>query len=428
MTGHTRRAVLGLLGCAALAGCSALSSDPVSERTELDGAALRGAVTGERIDGVGNPVEIGADYRHSIRGRAEDDLESVPDPLTAEDIPNAEVRDELGGFRERARNALDAAEEAAGAGDALNHLRDARKDAAAIAAGWAFTRGAFGPDDLADRRAALGEDAAAFAETWSYEGDDPVCATAVHAAIESRYRQATGEAAATFDREARVVPLAEAARETAGGRTALATARHLNERYRASLSDPTDYRATIEAAGDALAARIRERRRSLPEARDPDELVSDLEPRGIGWYAIENAARGAEERLGDASGPATRLSNAVGTLANIAAFESVLETLRSEPAAFDVTSAEQVAERRSAALTAIERARESERTALARRPLEAALGSVRYADRAIGRAADAESVAVERITLEVSYYVQAAAIARAAPDAAARAAAALADG
>lgn len=432
----SRRGVLALAGSALAAGCGGLGDLAGSDSPTIDGDDLRAAVAGDP-PAVPETVPVGIADAHldAAADRARDLLASVPHPLDAGDVPNEAARQHLSHVYERAESALDAAAAESSPFERLARLRRARGQARAAAAGWAAVEGDASFADLRAEAESIRSDVAAFRREWWYAGDSPVPAVVVHAATEDLVGSAVRRTGSVLDprRDRRETPVTvgERAESVEGARASLADARHLFERQVASTDDPSDLRAAFDAAGRSLADRVAERRRDLPDGdpHSPSSFVGrDVEDTPAGaaleyqWFRLDrDVERGRETgRL------ATVVVAALRTLADVRAFEALVRQVeRGEHRT--VADADDVRALREDAVSAVEAAAESGRSALTNAVLARVAERVEDADDRLADHADGDEMSVAWLARELGVYVQAAAVARAAPQASATVAEALRD-
>lgn len=421
----TRRSVLALAGAgaSALAGCPTLPGLGGGEgAVTLDGAALSAAVS-EPVPAVSDPLPVDVTDAHleASRSRAESALDSVPLPLSADELPNGVMRERLGQFAADAREELSRAGEATAVRERLDALRGARGNARRVAAAWAYTEGELTPADVRERAGAVTADAREFRDGWRYVGREPVRALLVHGAVEAWIESARGHPPPSdrWPGQVNAVTVGEAAGEVERGRAYLADVRHVGAQFRDSLADPASVRSTITAARRTLTDAVASRRRDLP-GRDV-EKVNDLVDADVAGTpagaALEDLHRslpdpGDLEPSGD---PATDVLRRFRDLATVGAFASLRDRIEGGER-FTVESVDDVRALRSATGAAVESAlADSADRRLARAALADYDEWVEYVDRDLGRYG--ETVEVDHLERELGTYVEMAAIARAVPDA-----------
>jgi hypothetical protein len=272
-----RRRVLRLAGSATvagltgLAGCNGLAPNSNDEPT-IESHALREAVSTD-VPAVPRrlPVAIESSYVDQSATSAQETLDVVPAPLTAAEIPNGEVREQVTEAYQRASDGLGQLAEQPTPVQKLATLEYAHRAAGSAAAGWEAVDTGYGFDELGREASALLDDLEAFRRRWRYVADDPITAVLVHAAVEHRVTdagQSTREARREMasDPES-VLAVSDAAGAVARARTNLADASYLYDRFRESLEEPRTVGDDLQAAVEALRRKLDDVRESLP---DPD--------------------------------------------------------------------------------------------------------------------------------------------------------------
>jgi hypothetical protein len=430
----TRRGALALGGATLLAGCGAVPNPLRPGPVELDGAALARVADRERptVDHP-LPVAVGDAHVADSRERAHAMLAVAPLPLTADDLPNGAMREEITERAEHAREHLAEAVQATGTRERLQLLAHARGPARAVEIAWVYIRGELTAADVRSARESVRDDLRRFRDGREYVGEDPVRAVVVHALVDEWLREADRHVSDTSgDDSSPVTPLTvgERAGEVEQARATLGDARHVSEQFADSLSDPRSLAATFADARDSLAETIDTRMADEPpeDAELPDLVDGggDLDGTVAGTALRELHGdlpyQGEFVPETDFSG---RILWQVETLAQIGGFE----TLRDRIAAGDhrpVESVEAVNEVRHAAVTAVEDAlAESADERLARTELASLASWFDYAGRHIDRRADDDPVELEWVVEDVGLYLQIEVIADAVPAAVDEALAAL---
>ncbi|ELZ28244.1 hypothetical protein C475_05545 [Halosimplex carlsbadense 2-9-1] len=420
----TRRGALALGGATLLAGCGGLNNPLKPGPVELDGAAL--TRTADR-DGpsVDHPLPVAVADAHvaDSRERAHAMLDTVPLPLTTDDLPNGAMREAIADRAEHAREHLAEAVKATGTRERLQLLAHARGPARAVEATWATVEGDLTAADVRSARESVRADLRRFREGREYVGDpgDPVRAVIVHALVGSWLRDADRHVVDEPDESSPVTPITvgERANEVEQARATLGDARHVGERFTESLSEPRSLEATFTDARDSLAETIDSRMTDTPaEHAELPDLVD-------GGGDLEGTVAGAalRELHGDLPYegefvPAAELPGRilwqVETLAQIGGFE----TLRDRIAAGDhrtIESADDVEELRRAAAAAVEDAlAESADERLARTELATLASWFDYAADSLDLYGD-DSVELERVADDIALYRQIEVIAGAVP-------------
>ncbi|WP_225333303.1 hypothetical protein [Halomicrobium urmianum] len=408
----TRRGLLALAGSTALAGCNTLEGirsggEPTISAYDLpdvDEEAEPAVVASV-------PVEIGAEYLGGARDRIDDLLSTLPTPFGPDEIPNGHVRERLVDAAEHATTDQSEARRAETEFEALRSLRRGRENARYAAAGWAVADEGLTVEDVrAERREAVTE-AAEFRERREYVGADPVRAALVHARIEDALRWAVeDDPVHRSQRDGALLTVAEWGEAAESTRAHAADARHLQERFAASLPDDAGtVDATLTGAAEALLADVRDRQSSLP----PEPTVDDQERATRLLDELHWEAESGTKQLAEAAGPASAVVDATGQLAHFRAFDQVRQRV-DDGERFRVESAEAVRTLRSDALDALQSAlAESPSSGLARTVVADVAWRVANGDRNLARLNG--EVQASRLDRPVREYVVATAVARATP-------------
>lgn len=416
---------MATLGAVATAGCSALPFDGGEPATTIPAGELRAVVEGtppaipEML-----PVDIEASYLDGASGQVSERLGRVPDPLTATEVPNGAIRQDLAHMRDRAESRLEAAREADTPYEALQSLRRARAGAATLEGAWAAIDDGLTRTALIDRAPEIESARTDFVRRWEYDGDDPVRAAVVYSAIERRVeaarRSATVDETDLEYQPENPITVGELAGELEGARASIDDVAYLYDRYTASVDDPDDLHPALEQGATSLVDDVESRERELPsiDPVEPSELVDrDVEDtpaaevlEGL-YYRLETPDYPAEELA------AGRPAHAILVAGSVLARFRALATLRGQiddGESFEVETAADVRAIRSDAVEAVASARnEIEQSALANQELARLADRLRNVDGQLERHDDA--VRTDIVDYEVAEYVTIAAVARALP-------------
>lgn len=428
-----RRAFLGVVGAAALAGCSGLNLATEEERT-VDGAALKKALAGSRPTVVKHlPVDIEPAYLDRVAKDVRDRLGSLPTPFDAEQVPNGAVRAELAEGVADAETALDEYEAADAPLDALTGLERAREAVGGVEAGWQAVDWDASLETVREWTDELGSDIGAFRERWRYVGDDPVPAVVAHAAVESRVASAGRHrrSAVPAWAETTALSVAEGGADVAAGRAELDDAGYLYDRFADSLDESRALGDTFRAAGETLADRLDSVTASLPpDGADPASYVeADVE---------DTVAAAALGELRDNLDYAHGLADERATGQRASAVLSLHRTLAQARAFTDfrarveadqfvvVESATDVQKLRQSAVTTIrDAAKHGEHPLLDAQLLDDAAGAVEYASAHVAERTGDGEMALEWLRDDFAWLVYARELARATPETSAEVAAVL---
>lgn len=429
MTGPrtTRRGALVLVGAVALAGCT--DGDlPWSENPTLDGSELAVVVDGPDPR-VPKTFPVGLEEAHlaGSSDRARGLLEDVPTPLGPDEVPNGVVREHMSREAERAAEQLHRVDDAASAREGLAAARYARESAMTVSAAWRATEGTLTREDVRAEADGLRDDVAALRDRVRYEGDDPVRAAVVHAALEGFLRDASSRLERP-ERGRRETEGVLGVGELAGGhevaRALVGDADHLHARFLDSLDRKRELADRFERAATESVRALRSAAsdRSITHSREGSEYVDrDVEGTPARWV-LDDLVEDLSYRLPDsdevADRPAGSLVAAAEGFAALGAFDAVREDV-SGGELYAVVDVGDVRERRRAALTAIRSAVDSPaEPALAAEVLPALGNLVAHGDERLSRL-DGE-VSAEYVSHPVAQYVIATEKAWALPDAAER--------
>ncbi|WP_226021956.1 hypothetical protein [Halomicrobium salinisoli] len=419
----TRRGLLGIVGASALAGCSSLEGigggdgGPTIDTYHLpdvDEEAEPAVVASV-------PVDVGSGYLGGARDRIDELLSTLPTPFGPDAIPNGHVRDRLVHAAEDATTAGSEARSAETEFEALQSLQRGRERARYAAAGWAVADEGLTVDDVREERREAVTEAAEFRERREYVGADPVRAALVHARIEDALRWAVDDDPVhRSQQDGALLTVAEWGEAAESTRAHAADARHLQERFAASLPDGAGtVDATLTGAAEALLADVRDRQSSLP----PEPTAEDYDTHHWVLSDLRWEAESGTERLADAAGPASAVVDATERLAYVRALERVEERV-DDGERFRVESAEDVATLRSEALEALRVALdESASSDLARTVVADVAWRVANGDRNLARLHG--EVQASRLDRSIREYVVARAVSFATPWAVERAVEAL---
>lgn len=417
--GHaTRRGVLAAAGAGLLAGCGGIgdTDDSATIRAfdlpEIDPDDPPKRPVPESVPVRLDPAEFAA-----TRDRTTTLLAELPIPFGPGDVPNGYVRERLTHAASDASDALDAARTARTQWVASEWLRRARAEARYASAGWAVAENGRSAEPLRGEYENARSAVRTFRDERTYRGVEPVRATIVHAHIESLTRGALRDDPPRTP-DGRLLDVAEWGRLAESTQARLDDARHVADQFDASLSsDATDLEARITDAAETLLADLREMTLPAePTGGDP----------GIVEWTIGllhgDASRGVSS-VEEADGPADAVVDATERLAQFRALDR-LQRRVDEGDLVLPESAEAVAKRRATAYDAMRRALNESSDPLLTRPVLADLGRrLVTADTELGR--QEGEFRASRIDREAAVYAIVTAVARAAPEAAERAAEAL---
>ncbi|MFC7141618.1 hypothetical protein ACFQMA_17490 [Halosimplex aquaticum] len=420
--GHvTRRGALALGGAAFLAGCGVPGDLLGSEPVELDGPKLR-LVTSREGPTVPRPfpVEVAGSHVTASRDRAYAMLDAVPLPLTADEMANGAMRDEIAEHAERARSRLSEAIEAPSVRERLERLADARGSARVAEGTWAAANDELSAAAVRANRRTTREAIDAFRENWAYVGDDDVVrALLVHDLVEE-WAASARTGIEPDDRHVEGVVNAlvvgERAGSVEGARATLADAEHVGQRFRESLSDARSLRSTFADARDSLSSTIESRMADVPpESADLNGQLDANLDETVAGFALKDLHGDLPtgDEIARTDGLAVTVLGQIEGIARLGAFETLYGRIESGDHR-TVEGIEDVEALRAAAVTAVEDAlAASADDRLARTVLATLSGWFDYAERQLSELGD--SVELSRAARDLALYVALETIAAATP-------------
>lgn len=279
----TRREALaagGAVALGALAGCSGVGdvprfwSDPPSLDVGAVPNAFDAAVPGRpRLV----PVDVEPRVTAAFADRVDRLLAPIPEPLTAETLPNGEVRGQIETERTAAREALPGSDASLLPLEAAERYAAARGHAATAVGTWAGVTVEGDPEAVAADIGTVRRRTADTLETLPGSASDPLAGAAVYGPIErwydeSRRRTLVGGSASPGDR-ANPLRTGESVGDVERVQSHVEAGRYLRDRYRASLADPVSVDAPLTAAAKRLGTEVGDRLRELHgEEADPIRL------------------------------------------------------------------------------------------------------------------------------------------------------------
>ncbi|WP_042662012.1 hypothetical protein [Haloferax sp. ATB1] len=269
---RTRRDVLASLagvGVAGLAGCTALDSGSSSDAPSLDPAALREVMElGSPAFPARVPAPISESFLERGRARARELLDSVPETMSPEEVPNEAVREIYAEAYADAAGDLDPSDADESPFEALRGLRYVRGAAAMAKGTYDAAVGDLTESDVRDEAEEVRADIESFRLGTRYLGDEPDRAVVVYEAVENlvaaavRYLDNAGEYGRYADSAPRVGELLDAVESA---RASLDGARHVRDRYLASIADPIEFTDAFESTASSLAGITEDRRAEYPQ-------------------------------------------------------------------------------------------------------------------------------------------------------------------
>ena len=277
----TRRDALAAAGAVALgslAGCSGRGSEPRfwDDPPSLDVAA----VPREFDEPVPEPprlvpVDVEPAVADAFADRVDRLLDPVPDPLTAETLPNGEIRERIETERAAAREALPASDESLPPLRAAERYAAARDHAATAVGTWAAVTVEGDPEAVAADIGTVRRRAYETLRSLPDPATDPSAGAAVYGPIErwydeSRRRTLVGGNAGTAS-QANPIRTGEAVGDVERVQSLIEAGRYLRDRYRNSLADPVPVAEPLRLAGQRMGDELTDRLRAL-HGGDTDRL------------------------------------------------------------------------------------------------------------------------------------------------------------
>ncbi|ELZ35504.1 hypothetical protein [Halorubrum tebenquichense] len=269
----TRREALaagGAVALGALAGCSEAGDEPRfwDDPPSLDVGSVPSefdAPVPERPRLV--PVDVEPRVTAAFADRVDRLLAPLPEPLTAETLPNGEVREQIGRERTAAREALRESDASLPPLKAAERYATARDYAATAVGTWAGVTVEGDPEAVAADVGTVRRRAADALETLPGSAADPLAGAAVYGPIERWYdesqrRTLVGGNAGPGGR-ANPLRTGESVGDVERIQSYVEAGRYLRDRYRASLADPVPVAEPLRREAERLGTEIGDRLREL---------------------------------------------------------------------------------------------------------------------------------------------------------------------
>ena len=415
----TRRGLLAAIGCLALAGCTELWS---RSSPSINGDRLAAIVDDTDVPTVDHeyPLPVSDDHVEASVQQVGELIESIPQPIDTETIPNEAVRERIERRRERASEDLEAAPDEPTSRDLLERLRNAHGSGAEAAGIWEAVDDEQTRDDVSESVADLRTARLEFDQEWEYHvGDDPLEAVFTYADTSRLTDEAFEEITAVTDIDEPVESLAvgEMAAHREKGRVALEDAVHVYSRYVDSLEE-TDT-TVIAGAAETLEAELSGEWWMLQPEYDAHELVDrDIDPDSTSASVLAHVQwdlRG--ERRGAPSidfEPARYVQYAHGALLALDGFERVRARIDGGDS-IEIDDADDVDAYRIEAIDGIKSLLEEDSRPLERQTAFDLTARFDQPDRSL-RSAAGESIDSESVTYPVAQYCWFAGMAEATPE------------
>jgi len=280
----TRRDALaagGAVALGALAGCSGVGDEPRfwNDPPSLDVDAVPSAFDAsipERPRLV--PVDVEPAVAAAFADRVGRLLGAIPEPLTAETLPNGEVRERIETERAAAREALPEADESLPPLAAAERYATARDHAATAVGTWAGVTVESDPESVVAAVGTVRRRVSDTLETLPAPATDPLAGAAVYGPIERWYdesqrRTLVGGNAGPADR-ANPIRTGESIGDVERVQSYVETGRYVRDRYRASLAEPVSVAEPLRREAERIGAEVGDRLREL-HGGDTDRIRSN---------------------------------------------------------------------------------------------------------------------------------------------------------
>lgn len=363
MTGRTRRDVLAGLATAALAGgagCTLPWDDGPADtdrETQFSPSEYREILSASAPDAQRPvPLQPEPDVIDAGLQRCSELIDTVPTSISAEEVPNGVVRDEIESLREDAVRSREAVTTAHPRFRALLSLPDARASALNAAAAFEAVQADLA-ESLESTRRDVRETVGSRLAQVEYTGDDRGRTLLLAYRIEQALltaRNRTNRGFDTFDPG--VLDVGEVAADVEYGAATIDSVDALADRHAATVESPTAYASTVAATIDSTRRAVG--RADLPDPdTTPEELVERELTRDDLRQVLQLALRGVhrwEETISTeltAGRLASGLSTAFGLERDSRALEAVVDRVADDDIP-ELTSAAPITREREAAIDA----------------------------------------------------------------------------
>lgn len=268
----TRRGALAAAGALAFGGCldgrraqgRGFWDDPPSIDTTGVSEAIETPVP-DRPRLV--PVSIGSGVSAALAGRVDRLISPIPDPLTAETLPNGAIREQIAEGRDAARDALPTSEESLTPLRRAERFATARGHAATAVGTWAAVTTEGDPRGVTADLGTVRNRVSETLGTLPGDASGPLAGAAAYGPIErwldtALRRDLVGGSAGIAD-GADPLRAGEAIGDVERVQSHVEVGRHLRDRYRESLADPRAVGAPLREAAERVGAEIGDRLREL---------------------------------------------------------------------------------------------------------------------------------------------------------------------
>ncbi|QAU11811.1 hypothetical protein EKH57_03045 [Halorubrum sp. BOL3-1] len=281
LTRRTALAAGGAVALGALAGCSEVGDEP---RFWNDPPALDIDAVPREFDGPVPerprlvPVDVDPAIAAAFVDRVGRLLSAVPEPLTAETLPNGEIRERIATERAAARESLPAADEPCPPLAAAERYATARDHAATAVGTFAGAAVEGDPEDVTVDIGTVRRRVSDTLETLPAPATDPLAGAAVYGPIErwydeSRRRTLVGGNAGPAGR-ANPIRAGESVGDIERVQSYVEAGRYLRDRYRDSFTGPEPVTEPLRREAERLGGEVRDRLRQL-HGEETDRIRSN---------------------------------------------------------------------------------------------------------------------------------------------------------
>ncbi|TKX71401.1 hypothetical protein [Halorubrum sp. SP9] len=280
----TRRDALAAAGAVALgslAGCSGGGSEPEfwDDPPSLDVER----VPSEFDEPVPEPPRlVPVDFEPGVAAafadRVDRLLSPIPEPLTAETLPNGEIRERIEAERTAARKSVPGSDESLPPLRTAERYTAARDHAATAVGTWAAVTVEGDPSQVAADVGTVRRRVAETLDALPGPAADPPAGAAIYGPIERWYdeaqRQTLVGGGADPDRRANPIRTGESVGDVERVQSSVEAGRYLRDRYRASLAAPEPVEAALRREAKRLGREVGERLEAL-HGEDVEEIRSN---------------------------------------------------------------------------------------------------------------------------------------------------------
>jgi hypothetical protein len=361
MTDPTRRRVLAGLGAAAVAslsGCSLLETaddePPRFSSTDVE-TILSTSISDPQRPA---PVTLSTSALDDGLNRCSELIDTVPESISVEQIPNGAIRDEIATLRSDAVDARDAVRDESRPFDGLLALREARETAREAATAYAAVQNDLVRDVEAARREARTAVGTRLAQV-GYAGDDRGRTLLVAYRIEQSLLDARRRVNRGFRTPApTVLDVGELAGDVEYAAATLGASDTIAQRHTATVDEPTDFTAQTSAALETTLRSLS--RADLPDADTTAQEVFGQElTRPERQYLFQEALRGVNRWRDDLSSALTAgrfasgIDHAIRLERDARALDTVIQRIDDDDVP-ELASVDPIRDEREAAIEAAE--------------------------------------------------------------------------